>query len=192
MGEKKGPGCLKIGLGVGCVAPIAFCIGVIVIIMIVVALVQQGKKTATEDAIKHNNDRGAFETPIDGWADFEKGNIRATSLIRPADDMIEFFNQFNDESPTGADYVLVWFEMECESDKCNPGLLDLRLMDAEEKEWGEPWLLLLEDDFDSEEALRGNTIGGWQGFEFPTGETIQTIKVEWSAETLHLAVPQAE
>ena len=192
--KNGGPGCFKISLGVGCIAPAAFCSGLIVIAVIIAFLVQAGKESATEDAIKRNNDFGSFEKPIVAmeWAQFEKGNVRATRIIRPADEMIESFNMFNDESPTGADYVLVWFELECQSDKCNPRLLDLRLMDAQEKAWGEPWVLVLENDLDSEEALRDASISGWQGFEFPTGEKIQTIKIEWGSETLHVVPPDAE
>ena len=193
--EKKGrgPGCFKIGLGVGCVAPAAFCGAVIVVIIIVAALIQANKESATEDAIKRNGGLGSFEKPIavEGWAVFDKGKVRAMRLVRPATDMVEEFNMFNPDPPLGADYVLVWFDLECQIDKCNPGALSLHLTDGQKKDWGEPWLLVLDSDFETD-AVRGATTSGWQGFQFPTGEPIQTIKIEWGAETLQVQPPTAE
>jgi hypothetical protein len=98
---------------------------------------------------------------------------------------------FNPDPPEGADYVLVWFELECHAKKCNPGLLDLRLMDTQEKAWKEPWVLVLDPDFETD-AVRGATTSGWQGFQFPINETIQTIKIEWGNETLHVQPPAVE
>ncbi len=191
--QKGGPGCLKIGLGVGCIAPAAFCAGLIIIAVIIAALVQAGKKSVTEEAIKRNGGLGSSEKPIaaQDWAEFKEGRVRATRLIRNADQMIEGFNSFNPDPPVGADYVLVWFELECHADKCNPGLLDLRLMDSQKKAWGEPWVLVLDPDFETD-ALRGATTSGWQGFQFPINETIQTIKIEWTNETLYIQPPPAE
>lgn len=197
MSEKKGggPGCLKIGLGVGCVAPVVFIIGVIVVIVVIVALVQQGQQSATEEAIDRNGGYGTVEKPIPvgTWAKFERGQIRATRLVRPADAMVEKFNSFNDEAPSGAEYVLVWFELKCGEEKCTPSIdLDLRLEDENGKAWKEPWVLVLDDDFDNQEALEGASIEGWQGFEFPVDEAIVAIKVKWGNETLYLAAPEPE
>lgn len=191
--QKGGPGCFKIGLGVGCVAPAAFCVGLVVIAVIVMALVQAGEKSATEEAVKRNNGFGSFEKPISvqQWAVFEKGTVRATRLIRQADQMVEEFNTFNPNPPAGADYALVWFELQCNVERCDPDLLDLRLMDSQEKAWGEPWVLVLDSDFDKA-ALRGATTAGWQGFQFPVGETVRTIKIEWGSETLHVEPPAAQ
>jgi len=189
--QKGGPGCLKLSLSFGCGGPLFFCAGIVGIVIVLAVLVQAGKESATEKAIERNNGYGSFEKPISEqrWADFENGNVRVTRIIRPADAMIEDFNQFNDDAPAGAEYVLAWFELKCEADECRPRALDLRLMDKNEKAWGEPWILVLDDDFDSNKALRGATIAGWQGFAFPKNEEVQTIKIEWNNETLHIKPP---
>lgn len=190
--ESRGPGCLKIGLGVGCIAPIVFCIGVVIIIAIIVTLVQQGEKAATEEAIERNGGFGSFEKPIAAqeWADFETVDLRAMRIERPADAMVEEFNPFNDDSPEGADYVLVWFELRCEQDKCStPISLDLQLMEDEDTKWGESLFTVVDNDLDADEALDGSMISGWQLFEFPTGKEIKTIRAKWGSETLHLTVP---
>ncbi len=191
--ERRGPGCLGIGLSIGCVAPAAFCVGLIIIAAVVAAVIQSNKENATEKAVERNGGLGTFEAPIPAgtWADFKNGDVRATRIVRPANTMVEEFNQFNADAPQGADYVLVWFELTCQIDMCHPSTLDIRLMDAAGGDWGEPWVLVLDDDFDHNDAVRNGTIQGWQAFEFPTGEPISTIKIEWGSETLHLAPPTA-
>lgn len=191
--EKKsgGAGCLKLSLAGGCGVPAAFCLGLIVIAIIIAVLVQQGKKASTKEAIQRNNDLGTFTDPIPSGraALFKDGTLKVVDVLRPANQRVKSDNMFNDDPAAGAEYVLVKFEIVCKASRCNPGLMSFHLMDANEKEWGEPLLLVLSDDFDSQEAITGGTAQGWQGFQFPIGEPIKTVKVEWSNETLQLALP---
>jgi hypothetical protein len=189
-----GPGVLKIGLGVGCVGPLALCIGLIVIVVIVAALIQAGEEAATEEAVERNNGRGTLDEPIaaGNWMDFEDGDVRVTRIVRPANEEVEEMNFLNDDPTSGTEYVLVWFEMKCGEDKCNPPIdTDLHLMDSDGTAWKEPLFIALDDDLDHEEAIRGGTMAGWQAFEFPTREPIRTIRVKWGSETLHVEPPAA-
>lgn len=193
--KQKGPGCLKYALSFGCGVPMAFCGGLILVALVIAYLVNQGEEAATKDAIERNNGRGIIEQPIASgeWAKFEDGQLRSTRLIRPADEMIEDFNTFNDESPEGADYVLVWFEVKCEADRCQPSVdLKLRLVDDAGKEWSEPLFIVLREDLDSQEAVRNGSMAGWQVFEFPSGEDIQSIWMKWDTETLYQIPPTPE
>ena len=193
--EKSGPGCLKLGFSVGCIAPALFCVGLIVLVVVIVALVQQGEEKATKDAVDRNEGRGTLEEPIatGEWMIFEEGKVRATRLVRPANSVVEEMNMFNDDPPQGTEYVLVWFEIACEKDECHPSIdTDLHLIDTEDEDWEEPLFLVLEDDLDDARAIKGAQIAGWQAFEFPEQRAIQTIRVKWGSEILHTIPPTAQ
>lgn len=194
---QKGSGCFRI-LGLSCGVPFLGCLGmiaaVIVVIVVVAVLASAGQEAATDDAVAANAGRGLVNDPIPtgAWMTFKGGRVRAARMIRPANAEVERMNMFNDDAPVGADYVLVWFEVECQQAKCNPAVdLSLHLIDDAGKGWGEPLFLALEDDLDGAEALRGSSIAGWQGFEYPEDEPITAVRVRWGAETLHTAAPTA-
>ncbi|MBN1201453.1 MAG: hypothetical protein JXJ20_06320 [Anaerolineae bacterium] len=194
--EQKGPGCLKwlFGgiFGLGCGVPIAFCGGIILLIIIVAALIQQGEKAATNEAIDRNDGRGTLEEPIRAgeWAIFEDGEVQSTRMIQPADDVIKEFNRYNSDSSEGAEYVLIWFKIKCNKDRCYPPLdLDLHLVDSDGTKWKEPLFITLDDDLDRKDGVKGSTLEGWQAFEFPTSETIEGISIKWGGETLYQEVP---
>lgn len=192
--ERSGPGCLSIGLGIGCVAPIAFVIGVIAIIVIVLALVAQGQETATEEAVAANNDRGTLDKPIAAgdWMTFDDGKVRATRLVRPADAQIEEMNRFNDAPSEGAEYVLVWFELTCLQPECSASWnISLWLVDTDGKEWNEATFMVLDDDFDGQNAVEGGTIAGWQVFEIAKGKPIKALKVQFESVPLYVEPPAA-
>jgi hypothetical protein len=193
--ERKDSGCLQIA-GLSCTLPMIGCAALVVCslatVVIIALLVGVGRKRATEEAIERNGGYGALESPIPAntWAQFNDGSVMAVRLVRPATSMVEGFSTLNEAPPAGADYVLVWLSIYCDKDKCDPPRdTDIHLIDAAGAHWKEPPLLILDDDLDHQEAVRGATVEGWQAFEFPTGGQIQTIRVKWGPETLHLAPP---
>lgn len=192
MSERRssGPGCLKISLGIGCIAPAAFCCGLIVIALIIAVVIRAGREQATQEAIERNGGRGAFESPIaaSAWMAFKDGQVRATRVIRPAAVSADPFRFGNAAPAAGAEYAVVWFELSCTADKCDPGSIKLRLTGTDGTEWDEKARALV-DNFDSNDAVKGGTTSGWQCFEVPTGTALRTIRVEWGAETLHVGVP---
>ncbi|HML25039.1 MAG TPA: hypothetical protein PKD09_25520 [Aggregatilinea sp.] len=192
--KRKVPGCLGISLGVGCGAPLFFCIGLIVIVAVIAAVIQSQKEDATEKIVDANAGHGTLENPIPvgQWAAFTGGQVTAQRIVRPATEMVEGFNQFNSNPATGAEYVLLWFDLRCTEDRCVPRVdLKIRLVDSAGKQWGEPTIVMLDDDFDDTDAVSGAAIGGWQAFEYPSNEPIQAIWIEWGDETLYLLPPTA-
>lgn len=189
-----GPGCLKIGLGVGCVAPIAALVGVVVIVAIVVSMISAGEEASTKDAVSANDGRGTLDNPISPRQPmvFDAGEVRATRLVRPADAMIEDFNMYNDAPAAGTEYALVWYEVECGEEECDAALdLSFALVDSDGKEWGEELFLVLSNDLDDEEAIRGGVMSGWQVFEIAKGKSIEALKVKFGTATLYAAPPSA-
>lgn len=183
-------------LGLSCGVPFLGCLGLIaagvVVVIVIAVLASAGQEAATDEAVAQNEGKGAIDNPISAgdWMAFKGGRVRAVRMMRPADDEVERMNMFNDEAAVGADYVLIWFEVECQQAKCNPNVdLDIRLIDETGKAWPEPFMLVLTDNLDSAEALTGSKIEGWQGFEFPSGKPIEAIRVEWGAATLHSEAP---
>lgn len=183
-------------LGLSCGVPFLGCLGIIAaVIVVVIALALMagaGQNAATDQAIVANAGRGLVDNPIPAgdWLTFKGGRVRATRMIRPANAEVERMNMFNDDAPVGADYILIWFELECQQAKCNPAAdLSLHLIDPTGKAWGEPFFLVLTENLDGAEALRGRTIAGWQGFEYPEDEPIGAVRVRWGAETLHTGAP---
>lgn len=172
-------------IGIGVVA----CIGLVVVAVVLLGL---GSKAATDKAIDNNGGRGSEDEPIaaNTFMKFENGEVRATRLIRPATRDVSQMNQFNDEPAAGAEWVLVWFEVKCEQDECRQSQLNLKLVDAEGKEWGEPILITLDTPLD--DAIEGATMQGWQAFEFPQTGTIDLIKVGWSSVSLYQEPPAVE
>ena len=87
---------------------------------------------------------------------------------------------FNSDPAVGAEYVLVWFQVDCAKQKCSPMTdLDLRLIDSTQQIWGEKWFQVLDPDLDQMEGLEGSVLEGWQVFEFPVGRSIVAIRVRW-------------
>lgn len=190
--ERGGPGCLKIGLGVGCVAPVLFLIGVIVIVVVIASLVQAGQKKATEDAVSANAGRGTLDNPVEAgqWMIFDSGKVRVTKLVRPADATIKDMNMFNDEPAAGTEYTLVWYEVACGKDKCNARWdLDLALVDVDQKTWEEEPFIVLDSDLDGQDAIEGGIMSGWQAFQVAKDKDIQALKVKFDLVTLYAAVP---
>lgn len=190
-------GCFRI-LGLSCGVPFLGCLGiiaaVIAVVVVLALLASAGQEAATDEAVAANAGRGLVNNPLPAgeWMAFKGGRVRAARMIRPANAEVERMNMFNDEAPAGADYVLIWFEVECLQAKCNPTVdLSLHLIDDAGKAWGEPFLLVLTENLDSAEALRGRTIAGWQGFEYPEDEPITAVRARWGAETLHTEAPTA-
>ncbi len=164
----------------------------LLLICVVIVMAFANRDEASDKAVKRSGGKGTLDNPIpvNEWAVYKDGKVRATRIIRPATQQIKDWNQFNDDPPVGADYVLVWFEVECQKEKCNPAIdLDIYLMQSKDKKWKEPWFVVMEDDLDSAEALKGSTMQGWQVFEFPSGQSIQAIQVRFGGETLYLAMP---
>lgn len=192
--ERRGPSCLGIGLGVGCVAPAAFCIGVTIIAVIIFALVQEGEKAATDEAIEANDGRGSLEEPITAgeWMKFDDGQVRATRMIRPADDMVEDFNMFNDESAEGAEFALVWYEVKCEKESCTAFNINFHLVDVDGKQWDEESFMVLDEDLDGQEAIEGGMMSGWQVFEIAQDKAVQALKIKFGAATLYVEPPANE
>jgi SH3-like domain-containing protein len=118
--------------------------------------------------------------PANTWLDFPNGQVRATRIERPANATVDQFSIINDAPPVGAEYVLIWFEVKCEASLCEAFKdLDIRLIDSNGQAWPESWWLVLNPDLDSMEAVQGYMMEGWQVFEFPIGESIQSIQVQW-------------
>lgn len=118
--------------------------------------------------------------PAGSWLKFDSGQVRATRYIRPANSVVADFNMFNSDPSVGADYVLVWFEVYCEQQTCDPGAdLDIRLIDSTGQLWGEMLFEVLEPDLDMMSGLQGSTLAGWQLFEVPIGRNISRIQVKW-------------
>jgi hypothetical protein len=152
----------------------------------------------TNDAVKENAGRGTIDNPIPAgeWMSFKDGKVRATRMIKPASAQIKQMNMYNADPPVGADYVLVWFEFLCEKDRCNPQIdLDFFLIDSSGKQWSEPSFIVLDNNLDTQEALRDYTMKGWQAFEFPSNETVKAIRVKWglvTGATLHTSPPLSQ
>jgi hypothetical protein len=118
--------------------------------------------------------------PSGSWLEFDDGSVRSSNIVRPADSMVESFNMFNSSPAAGAEYVLIWFEVSCATQKCSPVAdLDIRLIDSTQQIWGEQWLEVLDPDLDLMEGLMGSTLAGWQLFEFPIGRGIAAIQISW-------------
>ena len=192
--KRKAPGCLGISLGVGCGAPLFFCIGLIVIVILIAAVLQSQKEDATKKAVDVNVGQGTLENPIDAGArvQFTNAAVTVERMVRPATAMVEGFNAYNEDPAVGAEYVLLWVNLICQKDHCQPQLdFKIRLVDTAGKEWGEPFVVILDSNLDGQEALRGATLSGWQAFEYPIGEPIQVIWMNWGDETLYVRPPVA-
>jgi hypothetical protein len=183
--QQKGGSCLKRSV-IGC--------GALIALMIVCGIIYAiAQSQATKEAVARNNGRGTLDKPIAAtdWMEFENGDVRVTRIMRPASAEVERMNMFNDEPAEGAEFVLVWLEVKCNQSRCTPSVdLSLHLAAPDKHEWSEPLFIVLEDNLDAGEALRDSTVGGWQVFEYPTGQDIQALKVNWGAETLYTALPE--
>ncbi len=147
----------------------------------VVSLVQPPPPTATPVPTVPPK-RGTMNNPYPSgsWLQFEGGQVRTSQIVRPANSMVESFNMFNSPPAAGAEYVLVWFEVRCQQERCEPMAdLDIRLIDSNGQVWGESLFEVLEPDLDMMEGIRGSTLAGWQLFEVPIGKGLSLFQIKW-------------
>ncbi|MEO0561133.1 MAG: hypothetical protein AAF125_03415 [Chloroflexota bacterium] len=137
-----------------------------------------------------NNDRGTLEAPIarGEWARYTDLSLRATEIIPDATNHPDLLDGL-DPAAAGSTYRMIWFQMSCRKDEgeCLGSDFRVWLVDAQGREWQEPPNLLVfsRNDLDFEEAVGGNTIGGWQMFEVPTNADIDYIKFQRGGVTLY-------
>jgi len=189
--------------GCGCLNAVASLILLAVLIAVVIALTtnnEDGEPAGPVDKISGTQRALVTPTvqvgtlrnpyPAGTQVQFARGTILIDRMVRPATVMVEDFNQFNEDPAVGAEYVLLWVNLTCGEDRCQPQLdFKIRLVDTNGKEWGEPMLIILEPNLDGQEALRGAALAGWQAFEYPIGEPIQAIWMRWGNQTFYVQPP---
>lgn len=168
--------------------------GIVVVcggIFAVIALVNEGEKAATKDAIDNNGGFGSEDKPItvETWAKFKDGEIRATQLNPDALDQVMEMNFLNDDPAAGSRYVLIYFEVACNKDTCNQYELDLRLVDDTGELWDEADFVVTDPPLD--DAVKGGTMAGWQVFELSRARSLKVIRLKWGSETLFILPPEA-
>jgi hypothetical protein len=161
----------------------------------IIVLLGIGVDEQNEAAKEENQGRGGQDNPIAANEPivFEDFDINLSRLTFPATDEVERMNMFNGDPAAGTDYALLWVDMKCKrsgSEVCRGFSFNIRLVDDEGNEWGEPTLLTLDPDLDSQEAIGGATASGWVGFEFPTeGREINLVKMWTGVVTLYAEPP---
>jgi hypothetical protein len=161
--------------------------------MIGIGLIAWGADEATREAVEQNAGRGRQNNPIAAgeWIKFREGNVRATQIVRPATDFVnEQMGAVDVQPAVGADFLVIWFELECKKDFCDENELDIQLIDNQDSKWPEAVLPLFVSGFD--DAVEGSTTAGWQVFEFPKNREIELIEVKWGAAKLYVRPPTPE
>lgn len=163
---------------------VASCVGILIAVGVGISINQQA-------AIELNDGFGTLENPITSgeWVRFEDFSIRITRRIRDGANHPAVYDAL-DRPAAGSLYTLVWFEMFCRRDagECSGREFGAVLIDSQGHEWQQPpnILVFTEDDLDFQEALVGNTTGGWQLFERPDNANISLVKL--SHNGVHLYV----
>lgn len=186
--QKRG-GCMK-WIAVFIVLSVCTCVGIIALVAI-----SQGE--SDKKAQEANAGFGDVDNPIPAGQSikFDDFDITIGEYIFPASNRVNQMNMFNEAPAAGTEYALLSITMACKkegSEVCRGNLLNVRLVDNAGVEWGEPTFLVLEPDLDSMEAIGGNSMTGWVGFEFPTeGKTATKIKTWVSGgATLYAEMPK--
>lgn len=154
------------------------CVGVVIAIGFL-------QDTDTRRVINDLNDGyGSEEKPLayENVMRFDEGTVRATDIDRNGTQIVASRNPNWDAPAEGADWVAVWFVVECQQDVCRQHQLDFDLIDADGEDYDEhlvPYPDLLDD------GVRGSTFEGWQIFEIPRDVSIVMVKVKWGGVTLY-------
>lgn len=176
--KAKRGGCL--GLSVGVLGVLA-ALGIGACICVVVVIAASGG-AADEDAQEANAGKGAEDNPIPAGelVKFDDFDVALGEYIFPASNRVEQMNMFNEDPAAGTEYALLNITLTCKksgSDVCRGNQLNIRLVDTEGEEWGEPTFLTLDPDLDALEAIGGSSMTGWVAFEFPAqGATVDKVK----------------
>lgn len=191
--EKKRGGCLGIIAGLSLVGIIFVVCGLVALCGIIggaVYLIIGSLDEQTQEAIEANNGFGTLGNPIPAaqWAKFDDGQIRITQINLEADDTVNRMYEYNAAPAAGSRFVLVYIEIQCESEACSRFDLAFHLIDAQNDDWEANSSLSLDPDFPN--SVEGGTGAGWIGFEVPIGRNLRVAKITWSVfETLHFALP---
>lgn len=159
-------------------------------------LLLQGVNAAdTNKAIDELNDgRGSLDKPIaaGAWMVYDDGQVRATQLVRGATSRVEQMNAANPDPAAGAEYVLVWFEVLCQKDRCTRDELQFDLRDADGTEYDAVIFIDL-DPYLKRDAVKGGTMTGWMAFEVPPNADLTVVSAKWAGGVrLWQAVPSVE
>lgn len=140
-----------------------------------------------------NNGKGSIEEPIaaGAWMVYDDGQVRATQLVRGATSRVEQMNAANPDPAAGAEYVLVWFDVLCQKDRCTRDELQFDLRDADGTEYDAVIFIDL-DPYLKRDAVKGGTMTGWMAFEVPPNAPLTVVSAKWNTGVrLWQAVPSA-
>jgi hypothetical protein len=170
-------------------ACIVCCLAAGVLIVIVLGSAQQQRQA---DALAANGGLGEQNNPIPAGSGviFEDFTITPLQIIRPANDRI---SNINEPPAAGSDYVLGRFRVTCHKEGaalCRGHQFKVWLVDSQGNTWGEPTIIIIDDNLDLKEAIGGSSMEGWQVFEFPKQGTLTSIKLQAGLTTLYARPPQ--
>ena len=160
----------------------------------VAGALQDASENSQESLIAINSGRGSQENPIlrGTAAQFENFSVLPVSLSRPATQQVRDLTTIYEPPAAGTDYVLMRVRLTClrtDSTVCRGRDFNIRLVDAAGNEWGEPGIIVPQDWLDTQEAVGGASIEGWQVFEFPQNGAIQSIRMWTNTEGSLYALP---
>src|SRR5688500_3186373 len=114
-------------------------------------------------AIEANNGFGTRENPIQMgvWVNLSDANVGAARMIKPANNKLREYNILNPLPAAGMEYVMVFFEVECEAQNCNRNGTGFQLMDSRGRLYEESFnLLYFDDNLDLEVETKGGRYDG--------------------------------
>ncbi len=172
--QKRG-GCMK---WVGILVALSVCACIAVFALMAISSGESDKEA--QDANAGYGAEGK-PIPVGQTIKFDDFDIKIGEYVFPATNRVEQMNMFNEEPAAGTEYALLSLTMTCKkegAEVCRGNALNIRLVDNEGEEWGEPTILVLDPDLGSMESIGGSSITGWVGFEFPTaGKTVSKVKM---------------
>jgi hypothetical protein len=153
------------------------------IFVFIIMIVISGCNIESQDkAEKANEGRGSVDNPIPAnkSAIFDNFDITLSRISFPATQQVKSMNMFNADPATGTDYLLMWVKVDCKkegSKTCNSRDFNLYIYDSKGTEWPEENGLVINTSLGDNEAIGSNSFEGWTVFKFPSGDTVQRVKV---------------
>lgn len=182
-------------LACGCLAAVIGIVACVGFAVVSLGLLAVGTEAVQEEAIEANGGLGSEDEPIPAGSTivFDDFNLAVTDVIYPATARIERDNMFNDIPPSGTDYALVEFQLDCKksgTDLCRGGEFSTRLVDPDGEEWRLGNSIVVNNSIDNLDGTGGNSFTGFKAFTYPVDTELHLVKITVGSVDLYVELPQ--
>ena len=120
--------------------------------------------------------------------------LAVLDVTRPANDLVQQFNQFNAEPDPGLEYMMVRLEVKCNkpaNETCNFTTLEVKAVGSDGQVRDQAFVASVEDELQSTEFFGGNSIDGHMIFLVPEADPTAVLMFDplFFGDPVYLELP---